>query len=70
MGKILIIRVKEKGARGDKCYEYKNDINILDPNALSMVFNDLRQVFNAPIEKAMEISKTRKDKIFPFLEKN
>jgi len=70
MGKQLIIRVREKGIRGDGGYEYKNEVNLSDPNMLSLVLNDLIQMYNAPIEKAMKLMKNNKDdSFFPFLTK-
>lgn len=64
MGKLLVIRVKEKGARGDKSYEYKNSVNINDSNMLAIVFQDLINLYNAPILKA--VANLKKDNIFPF----
>ena len=69
MGKLLIIRVKEKGVKGDKCYEYKNEINLNDPNMLSLLLKDLMQIYNAPIEKAMKMTHREEDNFFPFLSK-
>jgi hypothetical protein len=67
MGKILIIRVKEKGAFGDRCYEYKNDINIHDAKQIALILQDLGDLYNAPIEKAFAILKeTKGENIFPF----
>jgi len=68
MGKQLVIRVREKGARGDKCYEYKNEISLSDPNMLAIVFKDLMDMYNAPIEKALKLTKNE-DNFFPFLSK-
>lgn len=70
MGKLLVIRVKEKGAKGDRCYEYKNEVNLSDPLLLSIVLKDLMQIYNAPLEKALKLTKSSKDEhIFPFLAK-
>jgi hypothetical protein len=66
MGKILVIRVKEKGIKGDKCYEYKNSVSISDANMLAIIFNDLIKIYNAPIVKAIELIKKDKESIFPF----
>lgn len=71
MGKLLIVRIKEKGVKGDKCYEYKNEVNLSDPNMLSIVLNDLIRIYNAPVEKALGLTKNHKkeDQYFPFLTK-
>jgi len=66
MGKVLIVRVKEKGAKGDQCYQYKNSVNINDPTLIALVFNDLKSMFNAPIKKAAELI-LKKEKTFPFI---
>lgn len=63
MGKLLIIKVKEKGSSG---YEYKNKINLADPSLLFLVLSDLRNVFNAPIKKACLKFLDEKEKTFPI----
>lgn len=69
MGKILVIRIKERGARGDRCYEYKNEINLSDANMLSIILKDLMEIYNAPVEKALKLAKSEDDHFFPFLTK-
>lgn len=65
MGKLLVIRVKEKNMRGDKCYDYKNSVNLSDANMLALVFLDLINLFNAPINKAVSLLK-KQERIFPI----
>ena len=66
MGKLWITRIKEKGAKGDGCYEYKNEINIKDINSIVALFQDLVAMYGAPIEKAIKLLGKTKENIFPF----
>ena len=72
MGLQLIIRVREKGARGDKCYNFKREVNLHDPNMIALVLSDLISEFNLPLEKTltkMGYRIQKKDDFFPFLTK-
>jgi len=73
MGLQLIIRVREKGIRGDKCYNFKREINLNDPNMIALVLDDLITEFNFPLIKALEKMgykmQSGKDDFFPFLTK-
>lgn len=70
MTKLLIIRVKEKGRKGDHCYEYKNQTEISNPAMVSLIFQDLIDLYDLPLEKVIANLKLRKQKeketIFPF----
>lgn len=63
MGKILSVNVKSR-AHQDSC-DYKNKINMEDYKMLALVLKDLKEMFNAPIEKAIQ-EMNREDKLFPF----
>ena len=58
-----MVKVKEKGSH--EGIEYKNSINISDPSLLSLLFDDLERLFNAPIKKANKML-IDKGKVFPF----
>ena len=63
MGKMLKVKVCEKGSRADN--NYKNEVNLVDHNQLVLVFEDLESMFNAPIKKACR-QFLDKGKIFPL----
>jgi hypothetical protein len=65
MGKILSVKVREKGVKGECSYEYKNSVNLNDPKLLSLVFKDLKDLYNAPIDKAVKMISKEADS-FPF----
>jgi hypothetical protein len=63
MGRILIVKVRDKGSRtGDA---YKNKINPADPSQLSTVFEDLENLFDVPVRKACRLFLDR-GKLFPL----
>jgi len=51
-GKVSF-KVTKKKNRGYSDTEYVNSIDIHDPEQLANLFNDLRTLFNAPVEKAV-----------------
>lgn len=65
MGKILVVKVREKGSKtGDS---YKNKINLQDPNQISLVFEDLENIFSAPIRKASRLFLDKgRERLFPL----
>lgn len=66
MGKVLIVRVKEGGAKGRGCYEYKNEINGEDFKQIAVVFLDLDS-YGLKIDKAIqEYKKLKGGGEFPF----
>ena len=72
MGMQLVVRVREKGARGDKCYNFKREINLSDPNLLALLLEDLIVEFNLPLQKTLDkmgYKVQKDDKFFPFLTK-
>jgi len=63
MGKVLSIKVKERGSR--QGVEYKNKIELSNPSLIALALEDLEQMFNAPLRKACKIF-LEKEKVFPF----
>ena len=63
MSKILILKVKEKGAKNGN--EYRNKVPLGNPSLLAMVFADLQNMFDAPMKKACKTF-LDEDKSFPF----
>ena len=47
--------------RGYTQTDYVNSIDLADYKQLSLLFNDLKIIFNAPIEKAFQEFKMKKD---------
>jgi len=67
MGYELVVKVREKGARGLDRNLYKNELNPQDPNLLILLFEDLISMFNIPFWKAVKIMENKKkEKLFPF----
>lgn len=64
MGKILSLKVKERGRRDS--VEYKNKINLYDPTQISLVLDDLINLFDAPIRKACVRVLNKNNKLSPF----
>jgi len=64
MGEILFIKVKEKGSKTG--YVYKNQVNLLDLNLLSIILRDLEVNFNAPIEKVCKKYLSDYSRTFPI----
>lgn len=66
MVKILSVGVRESNSR--KEMDYKNKVSLDNPSLLALVFEDLINWYNAPIEKAIEIyrKKYHKEKVFPI----
>lgn len=62
MSKILIIKVKEKGVKETNLY--KNKVSLENPSLLSIIFEDLEDIFNAPVRKACTTFLSKKR--FPF----
>lgn len=61
MGKVLIVKLKEGRAKGQGCYEYKNNINCEDFRQIALVLVDLdSQGLN--IDKAIQEFKRLKEK--------
>lgn len=68
MGKILLIKVKEKGSKGSRSmrYEYENSVNLKDPSQLFLVLFDLQNLFGAPIRKTCLRFLEKDKKEFPL----
>jgi len=64
MGFELVVRIREKGAKGQGCYSYKNEINLEDFKQLATLLGDL-EMYNAKIEKAF-IEFKKKKETWPF----
>lgn len=65
MGKVLVVRVKERGAKGIGSYEYKNEINGDDFNQIALILSDLENT-GLPIDKAIKEFRKIKEEGFPF----
>ena len=62
---IVVIRIKNKGAKGVGSYEYKNDVTLDDFKVMAIVFQDLEN-YGANIEKIYQEYKKQKQQDFPF----
>jgi hypothetical protein len=62
MSKVLVVKVKEKGAKETSLY--KNKVSLENPSLLSQIFEDLEDMFGAPMRKACQNYLVKKK--FPF----
>ena len=65
MGKLLVIKIKEKGSSGIGCIEYRNEIPLEDFNQLALVLSDI-EIYGGKIEKAFLEFKRQKEEVFPW----
>ena len=63
MGRTLAVKVRDRSAHEDS--EYKNEVNIYDASMIATVLLDLKDMFNAPVEKACAIILDKR-KSFPL----
>jgi len=65
MPTILVVKIKERGSKGQGCIEYKNEILIGDFRKLALFFSDL-ETYGGNIEKAFKDFKETKSEGFPW----
>ena len=65
MPKVLIAKIKERGVKGQHCYEYKNDVDFFDFRKLALFLSDLES-YGGNIEKAFREFKRLKQTEFPW----
>jgi hypothetical protein len=63
MSKVLVVKVKEKGSKESSSL-YKNKVSLENPSLISLIFEDLEDMFGAPIRKACQQYLAKKK--FPF----
>jgi hypothetical protein len=60
---IILVRIREKGMRGQGSFEYKNEISLEDFKIMAILFNDLES-YGANIEKIYQEYKKKKQNQF------
>lgn len=64
MARTLLVKVRDR-RESNEGSQYKNEVDIHNPELIAIVLMDLMDMFGAPIEKACSIILNRK-KTFPF----
>jgi len=62
---VVVVRIKNKGAKGIGSYEYKNELLLEDFKIMAILFQDL-ETYGANIEKIYQEYKKKKQQEFPF----
>jgi hypothetical protein len=59
-------KVRHRVTKGWSPNSYEKTVNLSDPNDLSYLLEDLKQLFNAPVDKAHVRYQDRQGRRFPF----
>ncbi len=65
MGKVLTVKLKEKGANGPGSISYKNVVDFKNPAHLALLFSDL-ELHGANIAKAYDKYKKDRENVRSF----